>query len=43
MAKKGGGGANPYGGNAGNVVHGTNIKKGGTTGVHIITPKGGSK
>jgi hypothetical protein len=40
MAKKTGGGANPYAGNSGAVVKATNIKKGGTTSVKIIKPKG---
>lgn len=40
MAKKGGGGSNPYAGNSGTPVNATNIKKGGATGVRIITSKG---
>ena len=40
MQKKNGGGSNPYAGNAGTPVKATNIKKGGTTSVKIIKPKG---
>lgn len=40
MAKKNGGGTSPYAGNSGNPVNATGIKKGGTTSIKIITPKG---
>lgn len=40
MAKKNGGGANPYAGNSGAPVKATGIKKGGATSVSIKKPKG---
>ena len=38
--KEYGGKVSPYAGNSGNVVHGSNVKKGGTGSSNVITPKG---